>query len=541
MAEVVTRGGAATELARGRSRLVLVCSIAALLGIAIWFRLVHLSRIPGISGDEGWWGIQALAWLAGRPYETHTTSGNPVDLFFLIPVALVHAVSAPSALALRLVPAAANLAALPIAFWFVRRVYGSTTAWMHTVALAILPTAIAHSRICQDPSQTVFWSGLVVYLGLLGLADRGRRWMCLAAAVAVLPVALWTHPTNVFIAPFLLLPIAPVVGARLPATRRGRAMLAGAAVLIVGAALVVARPTVAYLALWSPSLDRPWLSIAAARLADGAQLLEFAVNNGRLFNGVTVYHYFSGARPFTAPYDLAFLLVFVAAFSGFLRRRTAGWSAMDGGLLLGCLATWAAFYLFAGPHALRPHWERWSLCLLVPGTLVLTRGLARLHDSLANRQAVPAGAILLALLLLSSFYANYFGEFAATGGRSHLTYVTAPTEPKRQALNLILDRSGGAAPVLIASQQWWLSLPIQYLASPFPHVAVDMAVAPEARSGFEQALRDGRVFLVEFVASREREAAHAWVRARGLEATRLIVRDAGGRDHLEVLQVRRPG
>jgi uncharacterized membrane protein len=95
--------------------------------------------------------------------------------------------------------------------------------------------------------------------------------------------------------------------------------------------------------------------------------------------------------------------------------------------------------------------------------------------------------------------------------------------------------------VLIASQQWWLSLPIQYLASPFPHVAVDMAVAPEARSGFEQALRDGRVFLVEFVASREREAAHAWVRARGLEATRLIVRDAGGRDHLEVLQVRRPG
>src|SRR5215510_11668002 len=129
-------------------RRVVTGLVAALLGTAIWFRLWRLSSVPGINGDEGWWGIQATAWLAGRPYVTHTTSGNPTDLFLLIPLALVHLIAAPSVLALRAFPTFMNLLALPVGFWFVRRVYDATTAWIYTVALAILPTAMAHSRIC---------------------------------------------------------------------------------------------------------------------------------------------------------------------------------------------------------------------------------------------------------------------------------------------------------------------------------------------------------------------------------------------------------
>src|SRR6478609_3565346 len=66
--------------------------IVLLLGTACCFRLMRLSSVPGISGDEGFWGVQALAWLQGRPYVTHTTSGNPIDLVFLIPIAWLHAV-----------------------------------------------------------------------------------------------------------------------------------------------------------------------------------------------------------------------------------------------------------------------------------------------------------------------------------------------------------------------------------------------------------------------------------------------------------------
>src|SRR4051794_31610906 len=152
-------------------RRIVTAIVAVLLGTAIWFRLLRLGSVPGISGDEGWWGVQALAWLGGRPYEPRTTSGNPIDLFFPVPVALLHAIGPPSFALLRVVPVLANVLALAAAFVFVRRLFGETTAWIHTVVLAILPTAIAHSRICQDPSQSVFWSGLVVYLALLAVKD----------------------------------------------------------------------------------------------------------------------------------------------------------------------------------------------------------------------------------------------------------------------------------------------------------------------------------------------------------------------------------
>ena len=189
-------------------RRIVTAIVVVLLGTAIWFRLLRLDSVPGDQRRRGLVGVQALAWLAGRPYEARTTSGNPIDLFFLVPVALLHAIGSPSFALLRLVPAVANLLALVAGFFFARRLYGETTAWIHTVALAVLPTAIAHSRICQDPSQSVFWTGLVVYLALLAVTDRGAAWRWYAGALVLFPVALWTHPTNVFVAPFLLLPIA---------------------------------------------------------------------------------------------------------------------------------------------------------------------------------------------------------------------------------------------------------------------------------------------------------------------------------------------
>jgi Flp pilus assembly protein protease CpaA len=36
---------------------------AALIVLAVWLRLWHLGWMPGIDGDEGWWGVQALRWL----------------------------------------------------------------------------------------------------------------------------------------------------------------------------------------------------------------------------------------------------------------------------------------------------------------------------------------------------------------------------------------------------------------------------------------------------------------------------------------------
>lgn len=520
----------------GRERQVVSVLIVALLATAACFRLMRLSSVPGISGDEGWWGVQALGWLSGR-YETQTTSGNPTDLFYLIPLAFLHAIAPPSFLLLRALPALVNLLALPVGFWFVRRLYGNATAWLYTVALAILPTAIAHSRICQDPSQTVFWTGVVVYLCLLGLSERRRAWIYLGAAFLVFPVALWTHPTNVFIAPFLVLPLSAAVRPLLPASRRGRAVLVVTAALLAALGLSVGRSALGPLAGPYRHLDRPWLAMASARMTDGTQWLEFAANNVRLFNGVTIYHYFSGARPATVPHDAGFLILAGASFWGFLLTPASKRRALDHGLMFACASTWVLFFAFAGPQALRPHAERWGLCLLVPGTLVLARGLAAWIERKPGMRWLPISAVtLVAASVLASFYINYFREFATTGGRSHLTYVTAGTEPKQQALEHLLARSGSGR-IAVVTQQWWLFWPIAYLATEHPHVAVRMGLPDDGQPAFQETVRSGRLFFVEFVGTPELTAATGWIRDRGLRAVRATVRDASGRDHLEILEV----
>jgi hypothetical protein len=520
------------------SRPFLFLAIGALLGTAVCFRLLYLSSMPGISGDEGWWGMQALSWLAGRPYEAQTTSGNPTDLFFLIPVAFAQLIGPPSFVLLRLVPALVNLAALPIGFWFVRRIYGDATAWIHTVMLAILPTAIAHSRICQDPSQSVFWTGLVVYCSLLALEVRANRWPLVGVALLLFPVALWTHPTNIFVAPFLLLPFATASYARLAVSRRARALLLGALAMVIVLGVAAAGPASEYLLLWSPALNKPWLPMAAARAADPAQWLELAANTARLFNGVTVYKYFSGALPLTILHDLGFLVVAGAAFGGFLVRPAASRRLSDAALVGACAGTWLLFFLFAGPGALRPHAERWGLCLLVPGSLALSRGLsAWIEGPARTRRVAIVAASLVGMLVLASFYLNYFREFATTGGRSHLTYVTAPTEPKRQAFEHILAVSRGSDPVMIVTQQWWLFWPIAYLASAYPHIVVESRPAEESQPRVQESLRNERFFLVEFAGTPELHAALAWIEARQLRVVRTTISDAGGRAHVEVLQV----
>ena len=299
-------------------RRIVTAIVALLLGTAIWFRLLRLASVPGLSGDEGWWGVQALAWLAGRPYEPRTTSGNPIDLFFLVPVALLHVIGSPSFALLRLVPVLANVLALVAAFCFGRRLFGETTAWIHTVALAVLPTAIAHSRICQDPSQSVFWSGLVVVSGAARREGRRRGGTLVRRPRSPVPGRA-LDPPDQRLRRALSSPadrdatrrpdagLAP--GPHRPSPHHGGVPLAGGLIAAWFAFGIAAR---------SYPLAGQALAVAGRRAPRRrGQWLEFAANNVRLFNGITVIHYFSGARPWTLPYDAGAMLAAVLALGGF--------------------------------------------------------------------------------------------------------------------------------------------------------------------------------------------------------------------------------
>jgi len=513
--------------------------ILALLGTGLWFRVAHLGRIPGISGDEAWWGVQATRWVHGQPYERTTTSGNPIDKFLLVPLGIAHRVAPASFTLLRGVPTALNLIALLVGFFAVRRIYGAGTAWIFTVATAILPAGIAHGRICQDPSQSIAWTGLVVWLSLLGVKEPARAWLWGTAALAAFPIAVWTHPTNVFVAPFLVLPFGIAVARLLPPARKARAIavLAGTAVLVAG---VVAWMWLAYASRGNDFLSRPWLALVRSHVASPRAWLEFAINYGRLFDGVAIYHSFVDPHLVSVASDAGFVVVALAALCGLalvIRRRE---SPVDASLAGASIAMALLYFAFAGPEGMRPHFERWALCLVAPGTLMLARGVSGWVLAYpAHRGWATAFFAVFAAALLGAFYLDYFRQFETVGGRADITYVTGPREPKQLALETILMQRSRDEPVMIVATLWWQYWPITYLAQNHRNVITSRTFDVEGRPEFADAVRRGGLFLVEYFGTVEHLRAVAWLRAHGLTATSTPIRDASGRELLDVMRVER--
>ncbi len=535
-----TEGGASQ-----RERYIIVAIIAALLGTALAFRLLHLGSIPGINGDEGWWGVQSTHWAQGLAYEAKTTSGNPVDMAFLVPLGLLHRIAGPSFFVLRLLPAVANLLAIGLGFFLVRRLYGVTTASITTVALAIAPTAIAHSRFCQDPSQSILWTSVTMYLALLALREPRRWWIYGLAALLAFGMAFWTHPTNVFIAPFLVLPLWPLVQRWIPASRRGRFMfIAVAAMVVLAIALImlfVVWPALKSRAGSSILLDKPWLTTASARVADPDQWFEYIRNYGRLFSGVTVYRYLSNPHLHAAAYGASTVLVAIAVIAGVVMTTRRHRLALDRGLVFGWAGMWIGYFLFAGPESIRPHVERWGLVLIPPAMLLIGRGVTGwIERGPRIRWATIGCATVVAAALVGSFYRSYFHEFQTTGGRSHRTFITAATEPKLQAIAYILASRSGNEPVTIVANDWWQFWPIAYLAQAKSGVTVRMTLPPDPDAEMSDAIARGRLYFVEFVGTPELQQASDWAGGHRLQfATTTMIKNAGGRDVFAIYQVTR--
>ena len=165
--------------------------ILALVVAGILLRLYRFWSIPGITCDEGWWGLQALGVFGDPAMESTTWSGNPTNPFLLYPMALVHLVLEPSGFALRLVPLLSNLLALGASYFLARRVMGEGVARVYVACMAILPAAIHQGRLARDPSQSILICSVLLFLSLE--TARGERWIRAGlATVACFIVALAT-------------------------------------------------------------------------------------------------------------------------------------------------------------------------------------------------------------------------------------------------------------------------------------------------------------------------------------------------------------
>jgi hypothetical protein len=474
---------------------VLWLDLMLLLVAALAFRVIGLDHLPGVNGDEAWYGVQAGKILAGRPTAWTTPTGLMMDPFLIVPELLLLSVAAPGFGILRVPTVLAGVLTVVLAYVLGTRVLDRTTALLAAVLLAASPIAIAYSRIGWDPSLTPLFSLLALSFALRGNA---------AGFLASMAACLVVHMTNIFLFPVLLPPLLVVAlrersGDRVRQWRFLSCTIC--ATLLMGLA--------AHAISGARGEGRP------GDLFDLDRLGRFLAHYGRLISGVSAYEYIAG--PVDAwrarLHDRAFWCVALPALAFGLRplARARHWGriALAAGLVAGLLS----FYVVAGPDALRPHYERYGMFLVVPTAFAISCLLKGLFvGDGEGLRSTPARTLLLAAsvlgwVLLNEFRGNYFGPIRGNGGESHRTFRTAAIEPKQQAYSLILDDLARRAPAAargsvttILAEDWWLFQPLLYLAQSRPDLRVisleDFARGREFRTtGLGKKIAEGAYFV----------------------------------------------
>jgi hypothetical protein len=523
--------------------ILLAVNVVALLLAAAWFRCRSLGNIPGINGDEAWYGVTAWELLHhGRP-SLCTPTGNLLNPLFFAPLLLLQAFCSPSIIVLRSVSVLSGLLALVVNWLLCRWVFDRATAVVSTLALALLPINIAYSRFAWDASQSLLVTLPVLYFSVAAVRFPARQDRLLAFAILAMLPAILVHPTNIFAA----VPVGVVLAMQWRRFRFNARSIA--VVVLVGLTL----------ALWAATrvkapgaLDSDRHRENIRQLACAQHWAYFTELYGGLFSGETTYQFISGAHswlqwpelggnPLCVPgVALPWAALLAAAW---ILWRKAAWdqsptpaantlaqddiqriNVADRMLVAVWLLQLAAFLVVAGPDALMPDQTRFAICLIGPAVLLVSRGAVAWAMRL---RPVRLLAIVLALaacwFVLADFQQHYFRFIEQTGGRAHRTFRTAAVEPKLAALDYVLDHRG-AGVTWIMADEWWSYWPLRYLSMGQPDIDVVMHDEAISRPDFAAAQADGRLWHVEFIESQP----------PGRRAQEQQILDYGGRPVLSV-------
>jgi hypothetical protein len=565
-----SRNGAATAKfarlpadARRLWRLVVALNVLGLMLFAVVLRCRDLGNLPGINGDEAWYGVQAELCLRGESIPWRTPSCNLLNPLFFGPQLAMHAIFGPSFVVLRATAVASGLLALLVNFWLCRRVFGRKIAVVSTVVLAVLPIDVACSRLAWDASQSLLATLPCIYLPLWAIVDDRVRVRCSVATLVALPLAVVVHPTNIFVAPIAvacmvyawraeLLQIGRRIANRCR-PRRHRIALIAALGTVTGVGL--------FAILASPELRRIWLWPAMARGVNPPQYAEFISNFGRLFSGAAVYEYLSGAlRPPALPsagaegfrwdclpYDAVAWLVGGWLVFG-LKRANSRKRPEIVCLAIGCGAGLFGFFLVAGPGALAPGLQRYAIWTIGPTAILAAIAIG---SWLARPGRMGRLAMFIAISLgwafLLGFQTNCLDFLRQTGGRAHLAFRTAAVEPKQAALAYILAHCEPREPLRIVTSEWWIYWPMRYLTmgprSLDANSRVTVKMQSDAKaSAVPPASNDSqgeRLWLVEFTDSPACQAIRQTARSSSVAPRETTIDDFSGQPLLSLFAVGR--
>lgn len=412
-----------------------------LVAVAVAARILWLDRVPGIDGDEAWHGVLGQSWAAGDFHYPRTPTGNYPGPVQPALVALGQWVLPSHFVVLRIPTVLASLGAMALAWQIGRRHLDGSTARLALLLMAALPANIAYARFGWDPS----YGGLIL---LAGLAAALERHLVLTALLFGLGV--WTHPTNVFAAPMLLIAFAA-------ADRRAeRRWLVRTAAL--AAAMVFLAAAMMSTAVQAGQFADPPATLR--RLVAPGEWIGFVVLLGRLLAGQPWFVHIAGTGygSWLPLVDLIGIVAVVGTIGAALLVLRREGLTTAGSILLGWLATIAAFALIGGYAPLNAPTERYAFVLVAPSALALAIAARRLATTKTRETAISLGA---GVLLLGVTIALYLVPIATRDSVDANRFMTGPVEPKAAAARWLADQAR-RGPVRVVAEDWWLYWPLQY-------------------------------------------------------------------------------
>jgi len=422
------------------ARWLLRISIGLAFLISLLFRLISLNNIPGINGDEAWYGIQATNILHSRAFEWLAPSGRPlVNPFFLLPEIILHLFFDPAFWILRFPSVVAGLCAVFLSYHLFRDLIGRPAALSLSLLTATLPINIAYSRFGWDPSLVLLCTIVIFYFAL----RDNRRGIILSFLAGLL-----VHPSVLLLAPLIIM---------MALSRQESAILPQGKGRTTGALLLIGCIFLAMYAGNGRAVTKNLLDFSAAGT--------FLSHIPDLFTGETAFRYIVDEHA-SVPVAMPFLFGAVLALSLWGAWRASSSEQRKEALLHGtglCLSTLSGYLLF-GALMVLPHTERYAIYLIFPVTLLFVKVLYAAVGPTQREWLATTVVLLLSLYFLSGFYQNFFLFFQKTGGNSHVAFRTGELDPKQVAYLSIRDDAAGR-PVRIFAHSYWLAMPMRYLAS----------------------------------------------------------------------------
>jgi hypothetical protein len=437
-----------------------------LFGISLTIRLLWLGRVPGLNGDEGWYGSQVVRMLHGRSWSAMTPSRLPINPQLFCTEAGLLLFAEPSGFVLRLPIAIWAIGGVALTYFLHRWVYDDRAeALLVSLVTACLPAHLAYARFCWDASFSVISVPLVLYATLRIAEGRGSVWSwALLAGGSVLVV--WTHATHaVFVASSLVVLVGVWLRpwfdwARATAAQRRRAGALAGGLMLVGCTVWFWDTLV-----WFVARGDVWL---VDRCQTGWRAVTTWID---LITGLRVYEYLAGMpRPnwVNILYAVVLLASAGAAIVLLRTRRTA-----DRALVVLFPISLAMLLAPMVSEKLRfgsLSYERYVFYLVPLSVAAFVRSL---RSAFAQRTRWASVApVVLSIVCASSFLVQFWFNYMLALDRlthwerirdtAQRTFATGPAEPKSAAAAAILQ-IGSTTNSTLYVEDWSLHGPLEYL------------------------------------------------------------------------------